>query len=113
MAQFRRIAVINRGESAMRLIRAVKELNSAEDAGLCSIAIYTDPDARALFVREADEAWCLGSAGPAASDQIVAGHKTVGVARKTGAERPSDIGATSCKLQGALQIAMRKGLLKP
>lgn len=62
MAQFKRIAVINRGESAMRLIRAVKELNSADDSGLCSIALYTDPDARALFVREADEAWSLGSA---------------------------------------------------
>ena len=62
MDDFKRIAVVNRGESAMRLIRAVKELNSAEDAGLCSIALYTEPDANALFVREADEAWSLGSA---------------------------------------------------
>jgi acetyl/propionyl-CoA carboxylase alpha subunit/acetyl-CoA carboxylase carboxyltransferase component len=62
VADFKRIAVVNRGESAMRLIRAVKELNSAEDAGLCAIALYTEPDANALFVREADEAWSLGSA---------------------------------------------------
>jgi acetyl/propionyl-CoA carboxylase alpha subunit/acetyl-CoA carboxylase carboxyltransferase component len=62
VTQFKRIAVINRGESAMRLIRAVKELNGADDTGLRSIALYTDPDARSLFVREADEAWSLGSA---------------------------------------------------
>ena len=62
MGQFKRVAVINRGEPAMRLIRAVKEVNSAEGAGLCSIALYTEPDARALFVKEADEAFALGSA---------------------------------------------------
>ena len=62
MGQFKRVAIINRGECAMRLIRALKELNSAEQAGLCALALYTDSDARALFVREADEAWSLGSA---------------------------------------------------
>ena len=62
MPEFKRIAVVNRGESAMRLIRAVKEMSSAADTGLRSIALYTEPDARALFVREADEAYSLGSA---------------------------------------------------
>ncbi len=59
---FKRIAVVNRGEAAMRLIRAVKEINTEQDAGLRSIALYTDPDRRALFVREADEAYYLGTA---------------------------------------------------
>jgi acetyl/propionyl-CoA carboxylase alpha subunit/acetyl-CoA carboxylase carboxyltransferase component len=62
VGQFKRVAIINRGECAMRLIRALKELNSAGQAGFCTIALYTDSDARALFVREADEAWSLGSA---------------------------------------------------
>ncbi len=59
---FRRIAVVNRGEAAMRLVRAVRELNEESGAGLVSIALHTEPEGRALFVREADEAVCLGSA---------------------------------------------------
>jgi acetyl/propionyl-CoA carboxylase alpha subunit/acetyl-CoA carboxylase carboxyltransferase component len=46
----------------MRLIRAVSELNSGSDDPLVTIALYTDSDSRALFVREADEAYSLGSA---------------------------------------------------
>ena len=57
---FRRIAVVNRGEPAMRLIRAVRELNQEEGHGLTTIALYTDPDERAAYVREADEAHRLG-----------------------------------------------------
>ncbi len=60
--RFRRIAVVNRGEAAVRLIRAVHELEAEEPVGLRTIALYTDPDAHALFVREADEAYRLGSA---------------------------------------------------
>jgi acetyl/propionyl-CoA carboxylase alpha subunit len=59
---FRRIAVVNRGEPALRLIRAVRELNRDGGEGLETIALYTDPDRRSLFVREADDAFCLGSA---------------------------------------------------
>ncbi len=59
---FKRIAIVNRGEAAMRLIRAVKEINTEQDSDLCSIALFTDPDRRALFVREADEAYHLGTA---------------------------------------------------
>ncbi|NNL67177.1 MAG: ATP-grasp domain-containing protein, partial [Myxococcales bacterium] len=59
---FSRIAIVNRGECAMRLVRAVREENQDADADLVSIALYTDPDRRALFVREADEAFRLGPA---------------------------------------------------
>jgi acetyl/propionyl-CoA carboxylase alpha subunit/acetyl-CoA carboxylase carboxyltransferase component len=59
---FRRIAIVNRGEAALRLIRAVRELERDEGTPLEVIALYTDPDRRALYVREADHAVCLGSA---------------------------------------------------
>jgi acetyl/propionyl-CoA carboxylase alpha subunit len=57
---FRRIAIVNRGEPAMRLIHAVRELNSGDRPALTTIALYADPDERALFVREADESIHLG-----------------------------------------------------
>jgi acetyl/propionyl-CoA carboxylase alpha subunit/acetyl-CoA carboxylase carboxyltransferase component len=59
---FQRIAIVNRGEPAMRLIRAVRELASAGGPVYRTVAFYTDPDRQALFVREADEALRLGPA---------------------------------------------------
>jgi acetyl/propionyl-CoA carboxylase alpha subunit/acetyl-CoA carboxylase carboxyltransferase component len=59
---FQRIAIVNRGEPAMRLIHAVREFNREHDAQLRPIALYTEPDRHAMFVREADEAYDLGSA---------------------------------------------------
>ncbi len=58
---FRRIAIVNRGESAMRLIHAVRDLQ-ADGADLTTIALYTDVERSANFVREADEAFPLGPA---------------------------------------------------
>jgi acetyl/propionyl-CoA carboxylase alpha subunit/acetyl-CoA carboxylase carboxyltransferase component len=61
---FRRIAVVNRGESAMRLIHAVRDLNAElrDDDPISVIALYTDAEPAAMFVREADIAYSLGSA---------------------------------------------------
>ena len=59
---FRRIAIINRGEPAMRLIHAVREVNAEHGLGLQALAFYTDPDRAAMFVREADEGFSLGPA---------------------------------------------------
>src|SRR5437868_3817149 len=59
---FQRVAIVNRGEPAMRFIHAVREFNYEEGACLRTIALFTDPDRRAMFVREADEAVSLGSA---------------------------------------------------
>ncbi|HVL84444.1 MAG TPA: carboxyl transferase domain-containing protein [Pseudonocardia sp.] len=58
---FGRVAIVNRGEPAMRLIHAVREWN-AENNGpvLRTIALYTAVDRRAMFVREADEAVLIG-----------------------------------------------------
>ncbi|MDQ1422626.1 MAG: hypothetical protein QOD72_124, partial [Acidimicrobiaceae bacterium] len=51
-----RIAIVNRGEPAMRLINAVRELREEGDRGLVAIALHTAAERRAMFVREADEA---------------------------------------------------------
>ena len=57
----RRLAILNRGEAAMRCIRSVKALRALEDSDLESIAIYTDVDRDAPFVRHADQAIRLES----------------------------------------------------
>jgi len=57
-----RIAIVSRGEVALRLIRAVRELNHERHVSLATIAFFTEPDHQSLFVREADEAVCIGPA---------------------------------------------------
>ena len=59
---FERIAIINRGEPAMRFIIAAREYEQERGEPLHTIALYTDPDRLAMFVREADEAYPLGPA---------------------------------------------------
>ncbi|WP_114907199.1 carboxyl transferase domain-containing protein [Ornithinimicrobium murale] len=59
---FSRIAIVNRGEAAVRLIHAVRDHNAAGGPRLHTIALYTDVDRRAMFVREADSAHLLGPA---------------------------------------------------
>jgi acetyl/propionyl-CoA carboxylase alpha subunit/acetyl-CoA carboxylase carboxyltransferase component len=65
---FKRIAIINRGEPAMRFIIAAREYEQERGDPLHTIALYTDPDRRAMFVREADEAYSLGPATYVADD---------------------------------------------
>ena len=63
-SRMRRIAIVNRGEAAMRLIHAVRDHNAGSDHRdrLTTIALYTDAERNAMFVREADEAYPLGPA---------------------------------------------------
>ncbi|MGY1617336.1 carboxyl transferase domain-containing protein [Geodermatophilus sp. SYSU D00691] len=60
---FDRIAVINRGEPAMRLTRAVRELNAEHGSRTRVIALHTEAERRATFVRAADEAVLLRETG--------------------------------------------------
>ena len=54
----KRLLIANRGEIAVRIIKTARRL------GIHTIALYSDADARAMHVREADEAWHLGPAPP-------------------------------------------------
>jgi acetyl/propionyl-CoA carboxylase alpha subunit/acetyl-CoA carboxylase carboxyltransferase component len=59
---FRRVAIVNRGEAAMRFIHGAREYELEHGLGLTTIALFTEPDRHALFVREADETYDLGPA---------------------------------------------------
>jgi acetyl/propionyl-CoA carboxylase alpha subunit/acetyl-CoA carboxylase carboxyltransferase component len=59
---FSRVAIVNRGEAAMRLIHAVRDLSAQTGTPVETVALYTDVDRTATFVREADLAYPLGLA---------------------------------------------------
>ncbi|MEU7908868.1 biotin carboxylase N-terminal domain-containing protein [Actinoplanes sp. NPDC049118] len=59
---FSRVAIVNRGEAAMRLIHAVRDLSAETGTRIEAVALYTDADRNATFVREADIAYSLGPA---------------------------------------------------
>ncbi len=63
----RRIAVVNRGEAAMRLINAVRELRHEHGVDIRAIALHTRAEQTAMFVREADEAVCIDDGRPEGS----------------------------------------------
>ncbi|MFA6321297.1 MAG: acetyl-CoA carboxylase biotin carboxylase subunit [Candidatus Omnitrophota bacterium] len=58
---FTKILIANRGEVALRIIRACKEL------GIRTVAVYSQPDITSLHVKYADEAICIGSAASSSS----------------------------------------------
>ncbi|HMS35942.1 MAG TPA: biotin carboxylase N-terminal domain-containing protein, partial [Arachnia sp.] len=73
---FQRIAIVNRGEAAMRLIHAVRDLNAENPNGdqITTIALFTDGERSAMFAREADEAYPIGPASerPYLNHQLLA-----------------------------------------
>jgi len=60
--EFQRVAIVNRGEAAMRFIHAAREFRQERGVPLRTIALFTEPDRHAMFVREADEALSIGTA---------------------------------------------------
>src|SRR6201987_5266885 len=75
---FKKILIANRGEIACRVIRTARRM------GIATVAVYSDADANALHVRQADEAEHIGPSP--AREAYRGGEKIIAAAKATGAE---------------------------
>ncbi|RDC60713.1 Urea carboxylase [Alteripontixanthobacter maritimus] len=73
-----KLLIANRGEIACRIIRTAREM------GIATVAVYSDADAKALHVRQADEAVHIGPSP--ANESYLVGAKIIAAAKETGAE---------------------------
>ena len=75
---FSKILIANRGEIACRVIQTARKL------GIATVAVYSDADAHARFVRMADEAWRLGEAP--VQDSYLRADRILAIAQASGAQ---------------------------
>ncbi len=75
---FSKILIANRGEIAVRIIRACKEM------GVATVAVYSEADRNALHVALADESYCIG--GPEASESYLNENRIISTALLAGAQ---------------------------
>jgi acetyl-CoA/propionyl-CoA carboxylase, biotin carboxylase, biotin carboxyl carrier protein len=77
-SMFEKVLVANRGEIAVRIIRALQEM------GIASVAVYSELDRDALHVQRGDEAYLLG--GPTAAESYLNVERILEVCRESGAQ---------------------------
>src|SRR4249920_1777704 len=75
---FNKILIANRGEIACRIIRTCRQF------GIRTVAVYSDADAKAQHVKQADEAIHIGGSIP--SESYLCGDKIIEAAKRTGAQ---------------------------
>src|SRR5437763_4197677 len=75
---FRKILIANRGEIACRVIKTARRM------GIATVAVYSEADAEALHLREADEAVCIGP--PPSADSYLRIDRIIEACQRTGAE---------------------------
>ena len=75
---FKKLLIANRGEIALRIVRACREM------GITSVAVYSEADRNSLHVRNADEAYLIGPAP--ARESYLNIERIIEVARKAGVE---------------------------
>ena len=78
MVPIRKVLIANRGEIALRIVRALREMD------ISSVAVFSEADRDELHVRAADEAYCIGP--PAPSESYLRGDKIISAAQQAGCD---------------------------